>query len=55
MESSEQVKGELMFSLQDQGDDPAQVRSQARALAGAETLMTEEQKAKRLVFKRELE
>ena len=42
------------FFLQGSEDAPGQVRSQAWALAGSEALMTEEQLAARLVFKREL-
>ena len=54
MEFGEWVEGEPFFILQGSEDAPGQVRSQAWALAGPEGLMTEEQTATRLVFKREL-
>lgn len=54
LESGGQVKGGPFFILQGSEDAPSQVRSQAGALAGAEALMTEEQIAARLVFKKEL-
>ena len=54
LESGEWVEGGPFFILQGSEDAPGQVRSQAWALAGPEGLMTEEQIAARLVFKREL-